>query len=334
MYNEGKIIEALEHQELVITQTLLCDDIYSIYHLHKARAYSLRNLDSKKAHELLDRAIAIHKELGFDVEEDWTYHNIRASVHNARGEYDHSLHCYQKAIQSQESQKLQTSLRYLPINMSYVYGELEDGENALEWAKMAMTTPQFLTAEPIFMTATLTRLARSFLLLGDIEQAEKYLEESETISLKVGSDSAIAEIQIVTGHIENAKGNLETAMFHFERGLEIAEQINHQNRINSCLIALVKTVIAMLESDQSNSLLNTSGPWMKLLQSEMSNKDLPGIQGILLLLKTELRLKQGRIDEANNLLKEIRSIAKDPGLDFLGRKAFEMQSKIALEFGR
>ena len=81
-------------------------------------------------------------------------------------------------------------------------------------------------------------------------------------------------------------------------------------------------------------MLDTSGPWMKLLQSEISRKDLPGIQGILLLLKTELRLKQGRIDEASRLLKDIRSIANNPGLKYLGRKAVELQSIIELESGR
>jgi len=332
--NERKIAEALECRELESTQALSCDDIYQLYHSHVARAYLLRNLDAKKAHELLNKAREIKKELGFDAEEDWSYHNIQASVHNARGELDLSLQCYQEAIHCRELQRFHTTFRYLPITMSYVYGELEDGENALEWAKMAMASPQFITNEPLFMVATLTRIARAFVLLGDIEQAERYLEKSETESLKVGSDSAIAENHIVAGYIEKAKGNLETAMFHFERGLEIAEKINYQNRINSCLIGLVKTEIAMFEVDESNDLLDTSGPWMKLLQSEISRKDLPGIQGILLLLKTELRLKQGRIDEASNLLKDIRSIAKNPGLKYLGRKADELQSMIELESGR
>ena len=334
LHKEGKIAEALEYRELERTQALSCDDIYQLYDSYVARAYLIRNLDAKKAHELLDKAKEIKKELGFDVEEDWGFHNIRATVHNARGELDLSLQCYQKAIHYRELQRFHTTFRYLPINMSYVYGELEDGENALEWAKMGMASPQFITGEPLFLVSTLTRIARAFVLLGDIEQAETYLEKSQTESLKVGSDSAIAENHIVAGYIEKAKGNFETAMFHFERGLEIAEQITYQNRINSCLIGLVKTEIAMFEFDESNDLLDTSGPWMKLMQSEINRKDLPGIQGVLLLLKTELRLKQGRIDAASNLLKDIRSIAKRPGLKYLGRKADELQSIIELESGR
>ena len=132
------------------------------------------------------------------------------------------------------------------------------------------------------------------------------MEKGETESLKVGLDRNTAENYIVAGHIERVKGELESAMYHFERGLEIAEQVNHQNRINSCLIGLVKTEIDLLEVDETSALVDTSGSWMKLLQSEVSRKELPGISGILLLLKLELRLKQGRMDEASSLLEDIK----------------------------
>jgi tetratricopeptide (TPR) repeat protein len=220
------------------------------------------------------------------------------------------------------------------MNVSWLYSELEDGENALEWAKMGSAQPHFLSTEGNLKAMVLTRLARAFTLLGKLEQAEKYLEESETQALMIGSDAAISDNHIVAGHIEIAKGNLEAALYHFERGLEIAEHINYQNRINSCLIGLVRIEIAMLETDESISLRETSGPWMKLLQSEVNKKDLPGIRGRLLLLKTELRLKQERFEEANGLLDEIRSMTKEPGLHYLGQKASELQLKIELKSRR
>ncbi|MFW9958999.1 MAG: hypothetical protein ACFFCT_13090 [Candidatus Odinarchaeota archaeon] len=330
LHQEGSISVAISHIEASRVQSLSCDDLYGLYDTYIALAYSLRNLDTKKAHEMLNKANDLMKLLGFDAEKDWGYHNIRASVHNARGEYSLSMELYDIAIRCRESQRIYHSLRFLPINVSFLYSELEDGENALEWAKMAMESRSFLSNHPTFKATTLTRMARALVLLGDIEQAEMYLNQSETESLKTGSESIIAENLIVAGHIEKAKGNLADAMYHFERGLEVAEKINYQNRINSCLIGLVKSEIAMLESTDATALLERSGPWMKLLQAETDKKDLPGIQGILLLLKTDLRLKQGRKDEANELLKEIRSIAKKPGLSYLNDKADDLQKKCDL----
>jgi tetratricopeptide (TPR) repeat protein len=322
----GKIEDALKLNELAIAQALSLDELYLISDAYLERAYYLKNLDTDEAHEMLDKAKEIRNALGFKAEEDWAYCNIRHSVHNSRGEFELSLQYLQRAIKNRETQMLHTSLRALPLNASYVYSELEDGENALEWAKMAVANPRFMSGESGYMAMALTRLARAFVLLGDIEQAEQYLERSETESLKVGIDRLIAENCIVAGHIERAKGELESALFHFERGLEISEQINHQNRINSCLIGLVRTEIDMLESRESNAFCNTSGPWMRLLQSETSKKNLPGIKGILLLLKAELRLKQGRVDEASILLKDIMSISENPGLGYLGRRVNELQS--------
>ncbi len=328
---EGKVSGALGLNEIAIAQAQSLDDIYQLFRAYVLRAYYLRHLDTKTALELLDRARDVSNELGFDAEEHWGYCNIRHSVHNPRGEFDLSLQYLQRAIKIREAQRIHTSLRALPSSMAYVYAELEDGENALEWAKMAVANPQFISDEPGHMALALIRLARAFALLGDIEQAEKYLEKSETESLKVGLDRNTAENYIVAGHIERAKEELESAMFHFERGLEIAEQLNHQNRINSCLIGLAKTEIDLLEVDETSALLDTSGPWMRLLQTEVGRKELPGIHGILLLLKTELRLKQGRMDEASSLMEDIRSLAENPGLGYLGRKAEKLQSIIELE---
>lgn len=327
----GKNTDALKLNELRIAQSRSYDEIYQLYDGYLLHAFLIRNLETGKALEMLETAEEIVETLGFEAEELWSYCNVRHSVHNSRGEFDLSLQFLQKAIKNREVQRLQTSLRALPLNMSYVYAELEDGENALEWAKMALANPKFMSSEPGFMVVTLTRLARAFAVLGDIEQAEVYLEKSETESLKVGIDRIIAENLIVTGHIERAKGNLEDAIFHFQKGLDMSEQISYQNRINSCLIGLVKTEIEMLESDESNALLETSGPWMRLLQSEVGRKELPGISGILLLLKVELRLKQGRMEEASSLLEDIKRFAKKPGLGYLGKKADKLQSILELK---
>ncbi|MHA2143759.1 MAG: tetratricopeptide repeat protein [Candidatus Thorarchaeota archaeon] len=335
-YNEGKVAEALDIWKQIAAQYLSCNDLVGLSNTHLFLAYLVRNSDSKEAHNSLDKMKEIRKTLGLDVEEEWGYNNIRGSVHTARGEYDLSLQRVEAAIQLKESQRLHTSFRFLPAVMSFLYAELEDGENALEWAKMAMTTPQFITPEPIYAATVYTRMARALTILGEIEQAEKYLEQSEKNALKIGSDSAVAENHIVAGYIERAKENLEEAMYQFDRGLLIALQIPYQNRINSCLVGLVKTEIEMIEFDDATSSLEDSGPWMQRLQRlqmEVDSKDLPGIRGRLMLLKAEFRLKQRRADEADDLLKEVQSMARNLGLPSLDQKALELRTMIESKYG-
>jgi len=250
----------LEYSEREISKALSCDDLYWLSGSYIQHAYLLRNSDTKKAHEFLDKAKATSEKLGLDIDKEWGYHNIRASVHNARGEYSFSLELYEDAIQRKESQSPHQTLRFLPLNLSYIYAELGDGESALEWAKMALSSRQFLTGGPLFMPIALTRMARALVLVGDFEKAEQFLEKSETEVLKIASESITAENHIVAGYIEIAEGDYEAAIFQFERGLEIAERIGFQNRINSCMIGLVRAEIALHESDASFDSLDPSGP--------------------------------------------------------------------------
>ncbi|MFW9847659.1 MAG: tetratricopeptide repeat protein [Candidatus Thorarchaeota archaeon] len=318
----------LDISEKEISKALACDDLYLARNAYIRHAYLLRNSDTTKAHEFLDNAKAMSEKLGLDIDKEWSYHNIRASVHNARGEYSNSIKLYEESIQRKESQTPRDTLRFLPLNLSYIYAEMGDGESALEWAKMALSSRKFLAVGPLFMPMALSRMARALVLVGDFEKAEQFLEKSETEVLKIASESITAENHIVSGYIEIARGDYEAAIFQFERGLEIAERIGYQNRINSCMIGLVRAEIALHESDASFDSLDTSGPWMRLMKSEVIRKDLPGIHGILLLLIAEFRLKQGRIHEARDLISELNVLAQTPGLNYLTDMAAPLTLKI------
>ena len=65
---------------------------------------------------------------------------------------------------------------------------------------------------------------------------------------------------------------------------------------------------------------------MKRLEEEVTEKDLPGIRGLFFLLKAELRLIQSRRDEAEDLLREVRTLSEQPGLDFLDEKVATLRA--------
>ena len=72
LYNEGKVNEALKYQELESTHAQSCDDIYKLSRSLLSQAYFLRNIDSKRAHEMIDKMREFGNILGFDTEEDWS----------------------------------------------------------------------------------------------------------------------------------------------------------------------------------------------------------------------------------------------------------------------
>jgi hypothetical protein len=56
---------------------------------------------------------------------------------------------------------------------------------------------------------------------------------------------------------------------------------------------------------------------MKRLDERVSTGYMPGFLGLAHLLKAELRRKQGKHEEKNELLQRVRELADDPKTEFL-----------------
>jgi tetratricopeptide (TPR) repeat protein len=173
-------------------------------------------------------------------------------------------------------------------------------------------------------------VARSLIQLGQLDEAKTYLDKGKEILLKTGDEFFLLVEYYVDGLLEMAEGRPQDAMQSFERSLEICDRIERQRRINQALRSLVECEVALFERTPGNESDECSGVWMERLEEEIEEKDIPGIEGRLLLLKAKLRIKQGRKEEAETLLNDVRRLAENPHVRYLADRVTDirMQARI------
>ena len=122
---------------------------------------------------------------------------------------------------------------------------------------------------------------------------------------------------MVNGQYEKALGDYDSAVHSLENALEINQRNSRFNRLVSCLMSLAEIEVARYKTNPENMHDDVSGPWMEQFQNNILERELTGYLGILFCLKSDLRFKQERYDEARNLVNEVLSISQQTGYEYL-----------------
>ncbi len=306
----------------IMTESYECalqfDDQVSASNALNLIALLLRSHEPTRVFQLVSKADELANKLGLASS---IFHSlrIRGQIHSARGEYSAVLDCYQGLIDLAEKAG-EPTMGEIPHSMAVNLNEIREYEEALEWGKMAIKTMSTPWAFPL----AYFDVARSLLNLGRLDEAKTYLNEARKILLKTGDEFHLLVEYFNWGLLEMVEGRPLEAMESLERAFEIAERIERQRRMNDTLCALTECEIALYTSPQKDEY---SGPWMKRLEQEVAEKDIPGIEGRLLLLKAKLRLIQGRKEEAEELLFKVSRLAEDPGVRYLADWVSELKAK-------
>ena len=162
-------------------------------------------------------------------------------------------------------------------------------------------------------------MARALIILERLDEAEYFLDIGRKLTMDVGINRALARTYVVTGLLERARGDIQTALQTIEQGLKISEGKNRQFPIIEILHSLAETEIILFTHYEDQNQDNV-GPWLTRLEYEARERDFPGYIGLALLLKAQLRLNQGRVSDAYNILDEAIDISKNPGTKFLEKK--------------
>ena len=112
---------------------------------------------------------------------------------------------------------------------------------------------------------------------------------------------------------------------------EINERFNRYARLRSCLHDLVLTELVLFNPSKETNQSEQSGPWMKKMELMCEKNDIPGYSGFLSLVKSELRVKQGRYSEAIEILDELIEFSNNPSLRHIHNKALEFRERIIME---
>ena len=147
------------------------------------------------------------------------------------------------------------------------------------------------------------------------------------MSLASAIESETALYLYSRGLYELKSGNPQTAIDSLEQALAIFEQLNIQISINRCLIALTQAEIQLASESGTE---DSSGPWMVRLESHARKKDYPGIQMHAALMRAEFLAKQGRKEEAQEVLQDALDILDSPSVKTLRKKIKKMIDELCV----
>ncbi|MFW9927269.1 MAG: hypothetical protein ACFFDM_10965 [Candidatus Thorarchaeota archaeon] len=206
-------------------------------------------------------------------------------------------------------------------NLAGLYAASGDQKSAFEWIKIVEEKEKELGPYAHFPMVEL------YMSLGKMKEAEKSLSKASELTMALGLETALGRLYRVTGKMELMRGDLESAMDYSQRALEINERASRQLRVRACLLDLAKIELEMFSPTKQNRKDEHSGPWMKRLEDEVNDNDIPGVYARLLLMKAELRMKQGRHDEAEEILDSVISFTDNRVTRFVHKEALQMKEK-------
>jgi tetratricopeptide (TPR) repeat protein len=235
-----------------------------------------------------------------------------------RGEISEAIECQLEVIRIRESLgEVDGSDAW---NLSNQYAIAGDGLSALEWARIL---EEQWTSGPTHLSYSNIALARAYIALDKLEDAQQHLDTAKKQALKGGLELTLGMWYYVNGFLERKLGDLESAMETLQQALDINERANRQVRLRMCLYELAVTELAMYSPTKENRDNKNSGPWMTRLEELVQIHDLPGHYARYLLLKAELRMKQGKHSESEKILEEVLDVTDSPLTRYIHQNAIE-----------
>ncbi len=278
-----------------------------------------------RARDFLTRAKKISELLNDRANIAMIFQNI-AVTSSSRGELTESIHSQLEAIRIFEA--LGADIGADAYNLSSMYSSVGEGENALEWAKYAL---EHWGVDPHRSAYSHIAMAHAYVVLNQRDNARKFLDSAKEQILKSGLELAFGKWYHILGQLERSQGDLDSAMDSFQRALEINERAKRHVRGRACLLSLAATEMELFSPTKENIKDDNSGPWMSRMMETVAETDLPGYNAELMLLQTELRMRQGRTSEAEKLMEQLLRFSEHPGVKHIHKKAQGVREQWILE---
>jgi tetratricopeptide (TPR) repeat protein len=173
------------------------------------------------------------------------------------------------------------------------------------WLEAAVATPLVSqTPERGWTLATLGHIAWK---QGDVVAARSSIDDAEAAAHALGDDALLAEACHSRGALEYMAGNLTTARIAYEKGVALCREAEDTEKL--AIMTHDLGLVALLANDlpTAHDHLEES---LRLIRQDGLDRLEPGFLGSL----GHLELHEGRIDRANDLLREGLSLAVARGV--------------------
>ncbi|MFW9849139.1 MAG: hypothetical protein ACFFF4_08360 [Candidatus Thorarchaeota archaeon] len=319
---EGNHEEAIRRTDIALKLAQSMSDEYTEAHLHRIKAQLIQRADHKLAEEHLRIAQSIIEDLGDEVGRGNVLHQLGV-INAVRGQYNSAIEYSLEAIRNRE--RLQLPFGILASNMATLYNAAGDYENGLSWAELA---EEELSQQSInFLRARLVK-AWSIACRGKVDEAKSIVDETRENILRSGMEPLLAQYYFTSGLIEFAQKDYSLASSSFEQAYDINRRLGRAILDTVCLYYLARCEVISAIVDDGNRDADTSGHWLRLLEEVAESKDLSGIKAQSILLYSQFRLKQGRMNEAKTLLQKIDQYSQESGMKFLQNELRYLKAKL------
>jgi tetratricopeptide (TPR) repeat protein len=283
------------------------NDRVRVAHLLTKKANIIMDQDRAECKELLQQAYAIvESSLGIPT----NYANILDKlglVDATRGKFDSAIKGLLDVITLRERAGLSTA------NASYflstLYNLIGEPESGLEWGLM---TEDQVRNRPILANRAKLNQIWSLILLNRLTEAQILLDTYQEPILKSGDESQLAWLYFDTGVLEMARGDFASALSSVEQGLEIYEQSRG---------AFIFELIFLYQLAKIEVYSCTSGetvsPSLAILEDKALSEDLPGILGLVLLLKADAAIMNNDPSLLREIISQLESLSEEEDLKFL-----------------
>lgn len=265
--------------------------------------------DEERGIELLRASTELSERLGYRYKIGHNRFRLGNKLGN-RGEFNSAVENILEFTRVRESLDLPviTPNGYLAA----WYNIMGDGVNALKRTEAALEAIQESRRLTSYMLA---QKAWALVNLGRNDEARVNLEISRELAVKSGvAWYWFVYNQLAEGILYKAEGNFDGGIVAFEDVLQYPGVAAVPSLQAICLINLTDIEIERASPDDVG---DSSGQWMEKLEEFVETRKSPGFEARLLLLKARLCQKQGRIDEAQSILRRVRQIAEAPSLKYL-----------------
>ena len=266
------------------------------------KANLVKNENFGEALSILDVQLEISDKFGLHLGRAGNAH-VLGHIAMANGEYDTALKYQYEYLSGRES-------RGLPVGfMKCIVASLH---NLIGDGKTAMSLIIDAAAEMLPGAQGYARLQETWALLhlDQVEDAIESLDKAREISLKGGEETGIGLIHFVEGLIAKHKHEYPSALFSFERALEIFERTHLLAYTNMTLHHLVDIEIETYAYDKADKKAKLSGSWMQKLMERIAQRNMPGLTAQTYLLEARFRFKQGRAGDSQKLVKKALKISE------------------------
>ncbi|MDH4214493.1 MAG: hypothetical protein OEV85_11265, partial [Candidatus Thorarchaeota archaeon] len=284
---EGKTDKFIEEMESALKVTRAYDDKMHEASILQYIARSKMNSDANAAKELLIESRTIFKALGNWNSFALVQHGL-GLIQGIRGEFDDALESFfdAAAIKGEAGRPIVDTMysTAIPHDIAFIYNELGEGRNALEWSKLGLDEAKSV---PRSYAEGLMQIAWALIHINKIEEARKIIDELGEIVFKAGDDTYLPLHDFAQGLLEIKEGNLKTASQSLSQALRLCIATNRMALTNSCFLKLAEIELKMVQSGNYDVSFEMPQSWMNRLEEHAREKDYPGIRMLHALLKAE-----------------------------------------------